>query len=149
MSSHSRRPGPPGQPGPQALEELEELDDDAIVAQQSAAHAPPTRAQVILEDRSVVVADLPPEIDPSEVMATRQLNAMPGSRDPTIVLRRPPAPKPAGRPNWLIWAIWIFAGLLAFAFGGLLALLSAQGEAPAEVPMGTPPANPAVAPAPQ
>jgi hypothetical protein len=143
LSSHSRQPGPPG---PHAVEELEELDDDAIVAQQSAAHAPPTRAQVIVEDRSVVVADLPPEIDPSEVMATRQLNAMPGSRDPTVVLRRP-VPKPPTRPNWLIWGIWIFAGLLAFAFGGLLALLSARGEAPHESPAVAPPPNPAATPA--
>ncbi len=134
MSSDSRQPGPPAPP---PVEELEELDDDAILAQQSAAHAPPARAQVVVEDNSVVVADLPPEVDESEVMATRQLNAIPGSRDPTVVIRRASA-KPA-KPNYLIWVIWIFAGLLAFAFGGLLALISARGgEPPAEAPSTAP-----------
>ena len=134
MSSHSRQPGPPAPP---PVEELEELDDDAILAQQSAAHAPPARAQVVVENNSVVVADLPPEIDESEVMATRQLNAIPGSRDPTVVIRR--APVTPAKPNYLIWVIWIFAGLLAFAFGGLLALISARGtEQPAEAPSAVP-----------
>lgn len=139
LSQYSRQPRPPVP----STEELEELSDDAIVSQQSAAHAPPTRANVVIEDQSVVVADLPPEIDPSEVMATRQLSAYPGSRDPTMLIQRaPPPPPPSSRTNWLIVAIWLLAGLLAFAFGGVLALLSARNAAtPAPAPVS--PAQPA------
>ncbi len=132
-------PRRPGRGPPTDTDDLEELEDDAILAQQSVTHAPQPRAHVAIEQRSVVVLDLPAEIDPSEVMATRQLSAMPGSRDPTMLIRRPaPAqPKPT---NWLVLSIWIVAGLLAFAFGGLLALLSARGsgtgtvETPAVLP---------------
>ncbi len=83
-----------------------------------------------MEARSIVVADLPPEVDPSEVMATRQLQPLPGSRDPTIVMRRPQLPPPAAKTSgWITILIWVVAGVLAFAFGGVLALLSAKRAA--------------------
>jgi hypothetical protein len=114
---------------PPEVEELEELGDDAIVAQQSAAHSPQPRVQVAIDQPSVMVAEHPAEPDPSEVTATRQMNALPGSADPTMLIRRPTYPAvsaPASQASWLPWVIWGIAGLLAFAFGGLLALLSAR-----------------------
>jgi hypothetical protein len=139
----AQRP-PPYDYGAGSEEELEELDDDAIVAQQSAAHAPAPRVQVAMEKHSIVVADLPPEVDESEVMATRQLPAYQASRilDPTVVVRRAPAAPASGGRGWVAWVIWGVAGLLAFAFGGLLALLSARTApkpAPAQVVTVEPP----------
>ncbi|MCA9592564.1 MAG: hypothetical protein KC776_04610 [Myxococcales bacterium] len=139
--SHSRQ-HPYG--SPPEVDELEELGDDAIVAQQSAAHAPQPRVNVAVDQPSVVVAEHPEEMDPSEVIATRQMNALPGTYDPTMVIRRPYyPPQAAPRASWLPWVIWGIAGLLAFAFGGLLALLSARGS---DSGQGQPDAPPVSAP---
>lgn len=92
-----------------------------------------------MEARSVVVTDLPAQVDPSEVMQTRQLQPIPGSRDPTMVLPRArfAQPAPPKTATWVTVAIWVVAGVLAFAFGGLLALLSAKRSAPTPAPTST------------
>lgn len=128
-----------GAAAPEPLEELEELQDDAIVAQQGVTLPQKARDDVVVDEASVVVADLPAEVDPSELLATRQLAAYPMSRDPTVVIRRAPIPPVKKSAGWVVLVIWLFAGLLAFAFGGLLALLSARGD--------TTPAAPATSPA--
>lgn len=144
-------------------EELDELDDEAIVAQQSAAHAPQRRAHVKVESRSVVVAD-----EDSE--ATRQLEVYTeGTADPTVVVRdrerRAMAQALADMPDellakksWVTYAIWIGAGLLALGLGAVLATVnghpaartvtaaSAASAAAAAAPTPThAPASPAVA----
>jgi hypothetical protein len=134
---------PPSHPVPGAPadeEVLDELGDDAIVAQQAAIHALQPRAQVDMEARTIVVAEEPPELDPSEVMETRQLpqygfGAEPttaarraASRAPTMVLRRVESFPPPKRRNWMVIGIWVAAGVVAFGFGGVLAALTARGS---------------------
>lgn len=136
-----QQPRPPGA-GPIDEEGLDELGDDAIVAQQ-AVHAPQPRATVDMESRTIVVAeDEPQALDPSEVMATRQLPQYAGqeltvaaqrraaSRAPTMVLPRSAlAIRPKRKRNWVVIGIWVAAGIVAFGFGGILAVLTARGAA--------------------
>ena len=127
-------------------EELDELDDEAIVAQQSAAHAPQRRAQVKLESRSVVVAD-------DDTEATRQLEVYTeGSSDPTLVVRdrerhalaqavRDLPSSQTGKKSRVALAIWGAAGLLAFGLGAVLATV--RGGATPSVVKVSPAASPA------
>lgn len=114
-------------------EKLDELDDEAIVAQQSAAHAPQRRAQVKVESRSIVVAD-------DDTEATRQLEVYTeGSSDPTLVVRdrerralaqavQDLPSSQAGRKSRVALAIWGAAGLLAFGLGAVLATVRSGGS---------------------
>jgi hypothetical protein len=140
---------PPPYPPPRAPtvgeEELDELGDDAIVAQQ-AAHTLQPRVQVEMESRTIVVAqDDPFAVDPSEVMETRQLPSYSSANDPTpianrnaaraptMVLQRVqlPTPRRQKKRNWVVIGIWIVAGVVAFGFGGALAVLTTRGADPA------------------
>jgi hypothetical protein len=156
---------PPSNPaGTPAHEEvLDELGDDAIVAQQAAVHRLQPRAQVDMEARTIVVAEDAPEVDPSEVMETRQLPQYSETNDPTavarraaaraptMVLRRVQSVPPPRRRNWLVIGIWVAAGVVAFGFGGVLAAITARGSdgppqaaappEPAPPPRTTPPAS--------
>ncbi len=137
---------PPEPPG----EELDELDEEAIVAQQSAAHAPQRRAQIKVESRSVVVAD-------DDAEATRQLQVYTeGTSDPTVVVRdrerraleqaldELPALRPA-RKSWVTFAIWGGAGLVALGLGVILGL---RGAEPVTVKQTSVSSTPAAAPVP-
>ncbi len=128
-------------------EELDELDDEAIVAQQSMAHAPQRRAQIKVESRSVVVAD-------EDAEATRQLQAYTeGTSDPTLVVRgrqrralsRAVAEmdsQETRKKSWTGLAIWGAAGLLAFGLGAILATLSGKSSKPAVAASAAAAANP-------
>ncbi len=155
---------PPSHPAPGAPvddEVLDELGDDAIVAQQAAVHSLQPRAQVDMEARTIVVADEMPEVDPSEVMATRQLPAYTAASDPTavarrhaaraptMVLRRVESFAPPKRKNWLVIGIWVAAGVVAFGFGGVLAAITATRSSDSgktELPVAAP--TPAPSPSP-
>jgi len=108
------------------LVDLEELEVDAVT-HQATVHAPAPRAQVVQEARTVVVQDVrKPE---------------PGRNDPTLVLRavRGPPPgwvpqKPPRRASWLLWALLIFAALIAFGGGGAVALYLAHRDRAPETP---------------
>lgn len=114
-------------------EELDEIDDDAIVAQQSAAHEPQRRVRVQVESRSVVVAEPEP--------ADRKLDVYDAkSNDPTVVVRdrRRRAELIDDLPtefrkkrNWGAILVWLLAALTAFALGGLISIArSSSGATP-------------------
>jgi len=155
----------PGDPDPAAAPEsevLEELGDDAIVAQQAAVHSPQPRAQIAVETRSVVIADQgtgnPSQLGPASAdgVPTRQLLPyMASSAEPTLVIRDrkllkalsatgPRAIRSGKASRMAKVAIWGGAGVLAFALGGLLALLTAH-RAPTEPAVAEP--EPIAAPA--
>jgi hypothetical protein len=129
---------------------LDELDDDAIVAQQTALHSPQPRVQVSMESRSVVIAD-DAELTPASISsphATRPINKRVGKGDPTVMIRdkrlaaelaaleyAPSPPPPAPRKRWTTTLVWVTAGLIAFGFGGVLALLMRdRGSETAQTP---------------
>jgi hypothetical protein len=106
-----------------------------------------------MESRTIVVADEDPyALDPSEVMETRQLPQYPAAGDPTpvarraaaraptMVLRRVEIAPPKKKRNWIVIGIWIAAGVVAFGFGGVLAVLTARGSvrSPASAATGEP-----------
>lgn len=126
---------------------LPQIEDDAIVAQQAAAHAPAPRVQVSEEARTIVVAEPPPRA-PAR-----------GRNDPTMVIRavrhplpygpNPGMPAPVaarrGMPGWLPWVVWGIAGLIALALGGALAIIAERRSAPPPTPPPRPPvANPVI-----
>ena len=122
---------PPDAPPPEdPVDELDELDDDAIVAAQSAAHAPKPRQAVKMENESVVIADEPAPQEPQRKTVPPGLS--PYRRgDPTIVLKRPSGLEPskrAGKKTWTPWLIWGGAGVVAFGFGGILAAMTAGSD---------------------
>lgn len=144
-------------------EVLDELGDDAIVAQQ-AVHAPRRAVELEVEARTIVVADDPTALDPSEVMETRQLPQYGAGADPTQVARRAAARAPTmvlprvsvtpprKKRNWVVIGIWIAAGVVAFGFGGVLAAITARGggdgKGSATAPPPPPPATAAATAAP-
>lgn len=128
-----------GSPPPAAdeLEQLEELGDDAIIAQQTAAHAPKPRANVAEESRSIVISEPPP-------LAAPRAGASSGSprrserNEKTVVIRdrkqlenvrreiERRRAKLEGKDSGL-WG-WLLVGLAAFLAGGVLALIVAHGD---------------------
>ena len=131
---------------------IEELSDDAIVSQRSLAHAPKPRAQVRMEAETVVVSEppgpiveVPPEPDGGSMPAAeppteRQLpQYRRGAADKTIVVRgrKKVVPRTAARAaprrRWVTVALWLGAGALAFAVGGVIALMSGDRSGAAEV----------------
>lgn len=148
---------PPSNPAGTPDEEvLDELGDDAIVAQQAAVHTLKPRARVDMEARTIVVAEEAPELelDPSEVMETRQLPQYSESNDPTavarraasraptMVLRRVASVPPPRRRNWLVIGIWVAASVVAFGFGGVLAALTARRSDTPQTASAPPPPAP-------
>lgn len=135
----------PAHAGEAELEHLEELGDDAIIAQQQAAHAPKPRAQVTEEARSVVISDHPtPGSHPPS--APKIPHGSSGKKrsdrtEKTVVIRdrrqveelrrqmaaRKPRPKPAApAPGGLL--LWVIVGVAAFVTGGLVALFATRDD---------------------
>jgi len=146
----------------EGLEDLEELGDDAIISQQTAAHAPRPRANVSEEPRSVVITDhpqrrdtqpprnAPPRSSAEATLVIRDRRALDELR--SNIVRRKPQRAPDRRA--LYW--WGALGLAAFVLGGLVAFLATEvhsdasladnpmltGRAEAQIALpGTPPAR--------
>lgn len=119
------------------LEELEELGDDAIIAQQTAAHAPQPRVNVAEESRSVVIADHHKVSDTEPPRAARSA-APRSSAEATVVIRdrraldelrtqieRDRLKKTGRRRPIFLWGV---LGLAAFVLGGVVAFLATDGR---------------------
>jgi hypothetical protein len=154
---------------PDALDDLEELGDDAIIAQETEAHAPRPRANVSEESRSVVITDHPQRRDTEPPRGTGIPPRSTG--EPTLVirdrraldeLRRDIVQRQAKkrRGNRALY-MWGGLGLAAFVLGGIAAFLATDShsdaaqtesiqagrvEGQAANPHAAPVANPAVAP---
>ena len=130
-------------------EPLEEIEDDAIVAQQAAAHAPAPRVPIAQDARTIVVDE-----GAAPAGDTTRLRAIPRRpMDPTLVVRavRPPvfhaappslpmpAPPARGTPSWLPWVIWVCAGVVALLLAGVLALVANRRDAQPTVQPAPPP----------
>ncbi len=123
------------------LEDLEELGDDAIIALQTAAHAPQPRANVAEESRSVVIAD---HHKPSDTEPRRAARSAPprSSAEATVVIRDRRALdelrtqierdrlKKTGRRRPIF--LWAALGLAAFLLGGIVAFLATDGRGDAQ-----------------
>ena len=132
VSGTSPRPPSRSPHEPDGLEDLEELGDDAIIAQQTAAHAPRPRANVSEESRSVVITDHPQRRDTEPPR-----HAPPRSTgEPTLVIRdrraldelrhsieQRKAKKSNGRRALYVWGA---LGLTAFVLGGVVAFLATE-----------------------
>jgi hypothetical protein len=123
------RIGPPSPARVEQPEIIEELGDDAIIAQQTAAHAPRPRVLVTEEARSVVISD-PPRIAHSAtflkaageptlfIRDRRKLHEL----SQRVALRRA---QPARRsPVWTFTAL----GLVAFVLGGIVAFFATDSQ---------------------
>jgi hypothetical protein len=148
---------PAGQDGGD-LDQLEELGDDAIIAQQTAAHAPQPRQNVASEARSIVISDRPSASDPEGAQPKRR-----ASSEKTVIIRdrrkldemrnqliARQLKKKQERARTLYF--WGAVGLAAFVLGGVVALFATGDRAPAasnEAPLVAPapqqPAEPAAA----
>jgi hypothetical protein len=130
-------------PALEELEGLEELGDDAIIAQQTAAHAPQPRANVSEESRSVVITDHPQRRDTEPPLASRAAAPPRSSAEATLVIRdrraldelrtqiergRHKRGSARRRPIYL----WGALGLAAFVLGGIVAFLATDGHADAQ-----------------
>ena len=155
---------PTGSLGPEAqhsedLEQLEELGDDAIIAQQTAAHAPQPRQNVSSEARSVVISDRP-GVPAGTQPGTRRR----GTTEKTVIIRdrrkldevrqkliERQMKKKQDRARLVYF--WGAVGIAAFVLGGVVALF-ATGDGADEAASAAPPSQPvpvksAVAPADQ
>lgn len=111
---------------------LDELGDDAIIAQETTAHPPQRRANVLIEQPSVVVSDPAPLVPP--------LTRRRGSTDKTVVIRdrraveeirrkvREDRDRHLRKKKLITVSIWLAAGVIAFGLGGVFALLASRGE---------------------
>jgi hypothetical protein len=118
----------PGEP--EELDDLEELGDEAIIAQQTAAHAPQPRANVSEESRSVVITEHPrrsdtepprnppPRSSAEATLVIRDRRALDEMRQ-KIVRRQ--QQKARGHRALYLWGA---LGLAAFVLGGIVALLA-------------------------
>ena len=124
---------PAGQDGGD-LDQLEELGDDAIIAQQTAAHAPQPRQNVATEARSVVISDRP---GPGDAAAPRRR----ASSEKTVIIRdrrkldemrqkliERQVKKKQERARLIYF--WGAVGLAAFVLGGVVALFATGEGAP-------------------
>jgi hypothetical protein len=124
------------------LDELEELGDDAIISQQTAAHALQPRVVVSEESRSVVISEHPQQgrkTEPPRSAAPR------ATAEPTLIIRdrrkldemrqqivERQLRKSQSRRSRSIY-IWGALGVAAFVLGGIVAFLATDSrtEAPA------------------
>ncbi|HEX3850416.1 MAG TPA: hypothetical protein VHW01_05580 [Polyangiaceae bacterium] len=124
---------------PDALDDLEELGDDAIIAQQTEAHAPRPRATVSEESRSVVITDHPLRRDTEPPRGTGF--PVRAAAEPTLVirdrraldeLRRDIVQRQAKkrRGNRALY-MWGGLGLVAFVLGGIVAFLATDSHSDA------------------
>ncbi|HEX2672629.1 MAG TPA: hypothetical protein VHM25_17220 [Polyangiaceae bacterium] len=140
--SAPRPPAPSPQPARsqrerESIDELEELGDDAIISQQTAAHAPQPRANVSEEARSVVITEHPPDPQPARkssaeaTLVIRDRRALDEMRQKLLLRQQE---NRANRRNALY--LWSALGLAAFILGGIVAFLATdtQPVAPVEIP---------------
>jgi len=133
----------PGSSHPDDLDGLEELGDDAIIAQQSAAHAPQPRAIVSEESRSVVISEHPQARH--DTQPPRNSTAVRAAAEPTLIIRdrrrlddmrqqilERQARNERNRRSRALY-VWGGLGLAAFLLGGLVAFLAtdSKSDAPA------------------
>jgi hypothetical protein len=121
------------------LDDLEELGDDAIISQQTAAHAPQPRAIVSEESRSVVISDHPPT---RKTEPPRSATFPRATGEPTLIIRDRRALdemrqqiierqlRSKGRRSRSIY-VWGALGLAAFVLGGIVAFLATDSHADA------------------
>ena len=120
------------------LDDLEELGDDAIISQQTAAHAPKPRAKVADEARSVVIKD---ESRPGQQVRRA---APKSSAEATVVIRDRRAlhelrasikggSQKAKRRRALYR--WAGLGLAAFVLGGVVAFLASDTHSDQSPPL--------------
>ncbi|HEY3252658.1 MAG TPA: hypothetical protein VGJ91_01880 [Polyangiaceae bacterium] len=125
--AYERQPGEPG-----ALEELneiedineiEELGDEAIIAQQTAAHALQPRANVSEEARSVVITEHPrnppPRSSAEATVVIRDRRALDEMRAKIVRQQQ----QKAGHNALYLWGA---LGLAAFVLGGIVAFLATE-----------------------
>jgi len=130
--------GGPAPPAAEELEQLEELGDDAIIAQQSAAHAPKPRVQVTEDARSIVISEAPP--DPSKPGGKRKERS-----EKTLVIRdrrqldelhlemaRRKARGKKTKNRGLL--VWVGVGVAAFVTGALVAVFATRSDEQPEPP---------------
>jgi len=121
----------------ESIDELEELGDEAIISQQTAAHAPQPRANVSEESRSVVITEHPPDAQPGRkssaeaTLVIRDRRALDEMRQKLV--RRQQEHR-ANQRNALY--LWSALGLAAFILGGIVAYLATDTrvDAPVETP---------------
>ncbi|HTA88324.1 MAG TPA: hypothetical protein VK745_02060 [Polyangiaceae bacterium] len=130
------------------LDDLEELGDDAIIAQQTAAHAPQPRAIVSEESRSVVISDHPPLRD---TQPPRSATFPKSTGEPTLIIRDRRALeemrqqiverqlRSKNRRSRSIY-VWGALGLAAFVLGGIVAFLATDSHSDAPLPTADSPA---------
>lgn len=126
----------------ESLDDLEELGDDAIIAQQTAAHAPQPRAIVSEESRSVVISDHPGarKTEPPRSAAPRS------TAEPTLIIRdrrrleemrkqivERQLKNNKSRRSRSIY-LWSALGLAAFVLGGVVAFLATDSHSEAPSP---------------
>jgi len=131
MRPPARSPEHELQPGdPEELEELEELGDEAIIAQQTAAHALQPRANVSEESRSVVITEQrdpepprnpPPRSSAEATLVIRDRRALDEMRQK--IVRRQQQQKANSRNALYLWGA---LGLAAFVLGGVVAFLATE-----------------------
>jgi len=124
---------------PDDLDDLEELGDDAIISQQTAAHAPQPRAVVSEESRSVVISDHPPT---RKTEPPRSATFPRATGEPTLIIRDRRALdemrqqiverqlRSKGRRSRSLY-VWGGLGLAAFVLGGIVAFLATDSHADA------------------
>jgi hypothetical protein len=117
------------------LEELEELGDEAIIAQQTAAHALQPRANVAEESRSVVITEHaerrdsqpprnpPPRSSAEATLVIRDRRALDEMRQK--IVRRQQQKQAHGRRTLYLWGA---LGLAAFLLGGIVAFLATETD---------------------
>jgi len=122
---------------PDALDDLEELGDDAIIAQQTAAHVPRPRANVSEEARSVVITEHPRHRDTQPPSGLPRMPAAPRG-EATLIIRDRRAldelrkdillrqlKKRKGNRALYLWGA---LGLVAFLLGGIVAFLATDSH---------------------
>ena len=130
---------------PSELDELEELGDEAIISQQTAAHAPQPRANVSEESRSVVITERsdsrpprtqPPKPSAEATLVIRDRRALDEMRQK--IIRRQKQKEAHGRRALYLWCA---LGLVAFVLGGIVAFLATESRPSsptADLPSGAP-----------
>ena len=117
------------------LDQLEELGDEAIIAQQTAAHALQPRANVSEESRSVVITEHPERRDsrpPRNALPKSSVEATLVIRDRRAldemrqkIVRRQKQKQAHGRRALYLWGA---LGLVAFVLGGIVAFLATEAH---------------------
>lgn len=142
----------PGLGESDGLDDLEELGDDAIIAQQTAAHAPQPRAIVSEESRSVVISDHPPQ-RVRDTQPPRSATFPKSTGEPTLIIRDRRAleemrqqivERQLQRKNRRSRSIYVWGalGLAAFVLGGIVAFLATDSHSETPLPTADVPATP-------